>query len=170
MLVNLDGHQPRVGQRVFIAPNATLIGQCEIKDDVSIWFQSVLRGDLEPIIIGERSNIQDGSVLHTDPGYPCIIGRDVTVGHGCIVHGAVVADRALIGMGAIVLTGAKIGEGALVAAGALVPEGREIPAGWLAMGTPAKPIRELTAAEKERMEKGVMHYLDQKARYLASGK
>jgi len=170
MLIELNGtHRPRLGERVFIAPGARVIGDCRLGDDVGIWFNAVLRGDLEPIEIGERSNVQDGAVLHTDFGLPCRIGKDVTVGHSAIVHGATVEDGALIGMGAIVLSGARIGRGALVAAGALVPEGKEIPAGWLAMGVPAKAVRELTEEEKERIARGVVHYVEEKDRYLQSG-
>lgn len=167
MFVSISGApDPKVGKGVFVAPGARVIGDCTLHDDVGIWFNAVLRGDLEPIEIGERSNVQDGAVLHTDPGLPCRIGKDVTIGHGAIVHGATVEDGALIGMGAIVLSGARIGKGALVAAGALVPEGQEIPAGWLALGTPAKAVRELTEQEKERIARGVEHYVQQKERYL----
>lgn len=170
MFVELPGCPgPRAGRRVFVAPGARIIGECTLHDDASVWFNAVLRGDLEPIEVGERSNIQDGAVLHTDRGFPCRIGRDVTVGHGAIVHGAVVEDGALIGMGAVVLSGARIGKGALVAAGALVPEGEEIPAGWLAMGVPARPVRELTGDERRRMAEGVRHYVNQKDRYLQAG-
>lgn len=168
MLVDLGGQSPQIGARVYVAPTASVIGACRLGADVSIWFQAVLRGDLEPIEVGEESNIQDGAVLHTDPGFPCKIGRRVTVGHGAIVHGADVGDDALIGMGAIVLTGAKIGEGAIVGAGALVPEGREIPAGWLALGVPAKPIRAVTEEERARAAAGIRHYVEQKDRYLTS--
>lgn len=170
MFVKLTGTpEPNVGQRVFVAPGARVIGDCTLHDDVSIWFNAVLRGDLEPIEVGERTNIQDGAILHTDAGLPCRIGKDVTIGHGAIVHGAIVEDGALIGMGAVVLSGARIGKGALVAAGALVPEGKEIPAGWLVMGTPAKAVRELSQAEKERVALGVDHYVKQKERYLRDG-
>lgn len=170
MLVKLQGVPgPTLGARVFVAPGARVIGDCRLQDDVGIWFNAVLRGDLEPIEVGERSNIQDGAVLHTDYGMPCRIGKDVTVGHGAIVHGATVEDGALIGMGATVLSGARIGQGALVAAGALVPEGKEIPAGWLAMGVPAKAVRELTPEERERVARGVVHYVEQKERYLREG-
>lgn len=170
MFVEISGRPgPKVGHRVFVAPGARVIGDCTLRDDVSIWFNAVLRGDLEPIEVGERSNVQDGAVLHTDPGLPCRIGKDVTIGHAAIVHGAIVEDGALIGMGAIVLSGARVGKGALVAAGALVPEGREIPAGWLAMGTPAKAVRELTPEERERIARGTAHYVHQKERYLKDG-
>lgn len=166
MIFPLDGMTPQIGARVFIADGAKIIGNCAIGDDVGIWFNAVLRGDLEPIRIGARSNVQDGSVLHTDAGLPCDIGEEVTIGHGAIVHGARVEDGALIGMGAVVLSGATIGAGALVAAGSLVPEGRSIPAGWLAMGTPAKPIRELSDDERRRIVAGVQEYVHTKDRYL----
>lgn len=168
MFIEFDGARPQLSEGVFVAPGARLIGRCRLGSDVSVWFNAVLRGDLEPIEIGARSNVQDGAVLHTDPGFPCRIAEDVTVGHGAIVHGASVGRGALIGMGAVVLTGAKVGERALVAAGALVPEGREIPPGWLAVGVPAKPLRRLTPEELERMERGVRHYVQAKERYLRS--
>lgn len=163
---SFGGAIPKLGSRVFIANGAKVIGACTLEDDVSIWFNAVLRGDIEPILIGKRSNVQDGAVLHTDPGFPCRIGKDVTVGHGAIVHGAVVGDGALIGMGAVVLSGAAIGDGSLVAAGSLVPEGREIPPGWLALGSPAKPVRLLSPEDRDRMQRGVRHYLEKKESYL----
>ncbi len=166
MEVELEGVRPQRGARVFVAPGARVIGECTLGDDVGIWFNAVLRGDLEPIEVGARSNVQDGAVLHTDPGLPCIIGCDVTVGHGAIVHGARVEDGALIGMGAILLSGAVIGAGSLVAAGSLVPEGREIPPGWLAMGSPAKPVRQLREDERERALSGTQSYVRNKDRYL----
>lgn len=166
MFIEFEGVRPQLGERVFVAPGARLIGRCRLGDDASVWFNAVLRGDLEPIEIGSRSNVQDGAVLHTDPGFPCRIEADVTIGHGAIVHGASVGRGALIGMGAVVLTGAKVGERALVAAGALVPEGREIPPGWLAVGVPAKPLRRLTPEELERMERGTKAYVEAKERYL----
>lgn len=166
MMMELDGVKPCLGVRVFIAEGVRIIGDCHIGDDVGLWYNAVLRGDLEPIRVGARSNVQDGAVLHTDAGMPCDIGEDVTIGHGAIVHGAHVGDGALIGMGAIILSGATIGAGALVAAGSLVPEGRSIPEGWLAMGTPAKPIRPLTEDERTRARDGVLEYIKTKDRYL----
>src|SRR5690606_15870464 len=127
----------------------------------SVWFNAVLRGDLEPIAVGARSNVQDGAVLHTDAGLPCLIGEDVTIGHGAIVHGAVVEDGATIGMGAIVLSGARIGAGAIVAAGAVVPEGREVPPGCVEMETPARPVRQVRDDERGRITEGARHYVVQ---------
>lgn len=155
---------------MFVADGARVIGKCRLGDDVSVWFNAVLRGDLEPIEIGDRTNVQDGSVLHTDKGFPCVIEEDVTIGHRAIVHGAVVEQGALIGMGATILSGARVGAGALVAAGSLVPEGKTIPPGWLAMGVPARPVRELRPDEVERILQGVRHYVEQKERYLSISK
>lgn len=169
MLFSLDHKKPSVGTGTFIAPSAAVIGDVTLEADVSVWFQAVLRGDLEPIRVGASSNVQDGAVLHTDAGHPCELGNRVTVGHNAIVHGARVGDGALIGMGATVLSGAVVGAGALVAAGALVPEGMEIPPGHLVLGVPAKVIRELTADEKRRIEEGVDSYVEQGKRYLTNG-
>lgn len=169
MLLPIDGIHPKVGTGTFIAPTAVVIGDVTIDENASIWFQAVLRGDLEPIRIGASSNVQDGTVLHTDIGFPCELGRRVTVGHNAIVHGARVGDGALIGMGATILSGAIVGEGALVAAGALVPEGMRIPPGHLALGVPAKVIRELTPEEQRRIAEGIDSYVDQRGRYLANG-
>lgn len=169
MLYPFEGRLPLLGERVWIAPTSAVIGDVSLADDASVWFQAVLRGDIEPIRVGAESNIQDGAVLHTDEGYPCEVGRRVTIGHHAIVHGARVGDGALIGMGATVLSGAVVGEGALVAAGALVPEGKEIPPGHLAIGVPAKVVRELSEEERVRVAAGVEAYLDRKRRYLAAG-
>lgn len=169
MLISIDGIQPFVSPDVFIAPNAVVIGHVTLEAKASVWFQAVLRGDLEPIRIGESTNIQDGAVLHTDVGFPCELGKRVTVGHHAVVHGARVGDGALIGMGAVVLSGAVIGREALVGAGALVPEGMEIPPGHLALGVPAKVIRELTPEEKKRIAAGADSYVEQARRYLANG-
>lgn len=166
MFIELGGDRPSLGRRVFVAPGARVVGRCRLGDDASVWFNAVLRGDIEPIEVGARSNVQDGAVLHTDPGFPCIVGEDVTIGHGAIVHGASIGSGALVGMGAVVLTGARVGERALVGAGALVPEGKEVPPGWLALGVPAKPVRPLTQEELERMARGSRHYVEAKERYL----
>jgi len=127
-------HTPTVAADAFVAPGARLIGQVEIGPEASVWFNAVLRGDVEPIRIGPRSNVQDGTIMHTDDGFPLSVGTAVTIGHGVILHGCTIEDEALIGMGAVVLNGARVGRGALVGAGALVPEGVEIPAGHLALG------------------------------------
>ena len=150
---------PNSHPSAFIAPGAMIIGDVTIGEESSVWFNCVLRGDLERIEVGVRTNIQDGTVVHLDPGFPCLIGDDVTIGHGAIVHGCTVGDGAMISMGAVILTGAKIGERAIVAAGAVVREGQEIPPDTLAMGIPAQVRREVTAADLERVRLGREDYV-----------
>lgn len=167
-LYSYADHTPTIAADAFVAPGAHLIGRVDIGPEASVWFNAVLRGDVEPIRIGPRSNVQDGAIMHTDDGFPLSVGADVTIGHGVILHGCTIEDEALIGMGAVVLNGARIGRGALVGAGALVPEGAEIPAGHLALGVPARVIRPLTDAERERMRYGVQHYVDRARAYRQS--
>jgi len=155
----------RIHPSVFIAPGATVLGEVHIGAGVGIWFGAAMRGDTERIEIGEGSNVQEQCVLHGDPGFPCIIGRHVTIGHGAIVHGATVEDDALIGIGAIVLNGARIGRGAVIAAGALVPEGKEIPPGMLVVGTPGKVVKPVPEELAERTREGNRHYIELAARY-----
>ncbi|WP_146413688.1 MULTISPECIES: gamma carbonic anhydrase family protein [Crateriforma] len=157
-----------VDPSAFIADTATVVGDVRLGKNVSVWFGAVLRGDLEPIVVGEDSNVQDLSVLHTDRGLPCQIGRRVTIGHSAVVHGATVEDDALIGIGAIVLSGAKVGAGAIVAAGALVTEGAEIPAGRLAVGVPAKVIRDVTEDDRDRITSNMQHYVENGQRFKAA--
>ncbi|HEY8496070.1 MAG TPA: gamma carbonic anhydrase family protein [Limnochordales bacterium] len=169
MVRSLGGREPKRGARVFIADNAQIIGDVELADGVSIWFGAILRGDIEPIRIGEDSNVQDGVIMHTDEGYPVEVGKRVTIGHAAVIHGAVVEDEALIGMGAILLSGSRVGRGAVVAAGALVPERATIPPGVLAMGVPARVVRPLTAEDHARIMRGVENYRLRRDRYLAEG-
>jgi carbonic anhydrase/acetyltransferase-like protein (isoleucine patch superfamily) len=159
-LYELDGHRVAVpaNGRYWVAENATILGQVTIEEEVSIWFNSVVRGDNEPIEIGRRSNVQDGCVLHTDPGFPLIIGAECTIGHMVMLHGCTIGKGALIGIGGIVLNGARIGEYSLIGAGALVPEGKEIPPRSVVMGSPGKVIREVRPQELERMQWGVELY------------
>ena len=159
MLIQYEGITPNVHSSVFVAPGAMIIGDVTIGEESNVWFNCVLRGDLEPIRIGYRTNIQDGTVIHMDKEIPCLIGDDVTIGHGAILHSCAIENKALIGMGAILLTGCKIGERAIVAAGTLVPEGQEIPPGTVAMGVPAKVRREATEAEFERVRHGKDDYV-----------
>ncbi len=137
------------GEHHFIAHDATLVGCVILENEVNIWFGVVIRADNDQVRIGEASNIQDGSVLHCDPGFPLIIGKRVTVGHKVMLHGCTVGDGALIGINSVILNGAKIGAGALIGANSLVSEGKEIPPGVLAVGSPAKVVRELKAGEKQ---------------------
>ena len=159
MQIEYEGIIPSIHSSVFVAPGAMIIGDVKIGEESSIWFNCILRGDLEPIHIGCRTNIQDGTVIHMDKEIPCLIGDDVTVGHGAILHSCAIGNEALIGMGAILLTGCKIGERAIVAAGTLVREGQEIPSGTIAMGVPAVVRREATEAEFERVRNGKDDYV-----------
>lgn len=148
-----------------IAPGTHIYGDVTIGAEVLVLFGAVLRADLDRIVIGEQSNIQDNCVLHCDEDVPTFIGKRVTVGHSAVIHGAEVGDSALVGIGAIALNRSRIGEGAWLAAGSLLPEGREIPPWTLAFGTPAKPMRHLTDDEIRRADDGVNHYLELGAAY-----
>jgi carbonic anhydrase/acetyltransferase-like protein (isoleucine patch superfamily) len=154
-----------VDPTAFIAPGAVVRGDVKIGPQSSVWFQAVLRGDTEPIRIGGRSNVQDGAVLHADPGFPCNVGDGVTIGHRAVVHGAIVEDNVVIGMGSIILNGAKIGRDSIIAAGAVVTEGSEIPPGSLALGVPAKIRRTLTPEEIEHNRHAADHYVENAKRY-----
>ncbi len=159
-LYSLDGHlvdMPTDGQ-AWVAPNAVCVGNIKLHREASVWFNAVLRGDNEPIVIGERSNVQDGCVLHTDPGFPMHIEADCTIGHMVMLHGCRIGRGSLIGIGAIILNGAEIGEECLIGAGALIPEGKKIPARSVVMGAPGKVIRPVTDADIERIRSGVASY------------
>jgi carbonic anhydrase/acetyltransferase-like protein (isoleucine patch superfamily) len=151
----------------WIAPNAVVAGNVILKKNASVWFGAVLRGDNDPITIGENSNVQDNSVLHTDLGSPLTIGANVTVGHMVMLHGCQVGDGALIGIGAIVLNGAKIGKNCLVGAGALITEGKEFPDGTMILGAPAKVVRDLSPEHAARMGMGAMSYVRNWQRFKA---
>jgi len=139
------------GKEWFIAPDASVIGTVLVHNEASVWFNAVVRGDSDIITLGERTNVQDGAVLHTDPGIPLTLGRNVSVGHMAMLHGCTVGDSSLIGIGAIVLNHAVIGSGTLVGAGALIPEGKTYPDGVLVLGTPGKIVRELKPAERAQL-------------------
>ena len=149
----------------WIAPNAVVIGNVILRKNASIWFGATLRGDCDPIEIGENSNIQDGSVLHTDVGVPLTIGKNVTVGHMVMLHGCSVGDNSLIGIGSIILNGAKIGRNCLIGANCLITEGKEIPDNSLVMGAPGKVVRELSPEQAAMMSAGAQHYVDNWKRY-----
>lgn len=152
MLLSYQGKTPNVHNSAFIAEGVKIIGDVSIGEDCSIWFNSVIRGDLAPIMIGNRSNIQDGCIGHVNANQPLILSEDVSVGHSAIIHGCTIGKGTLIGMGAIVLNGADIGEYALVGAGSIVTENKKIPPYTLVMGSPAKVVRELTEQDLERMK------------------
>lgn len=161
--------EPRleIAPTAWIAPGAVVVGAVEIGAEASIWYGCVLRGDLAAIRVGPRSNIQDGTVVHVDEGYPAEIGAEVTVGHRAVVHGARLDDGCLIGMGAVVLSGARVGAGALVAAGAVVREGFEVPPATLCAGVPAKVRGELDDDTRRRIAEGVAHYVEAARIYRA---
>jgi carbonic anhydrase/acetyltransferase-like protein (isoleucine patch superfamily) len=162
-----EGKTPRFGSRVFIAENVALIGDVELGNDVSIWYGTTIRGDVNFIRIGARTNIQDNCTLHVEADNgPTILGEEITVGHGAIVHGCKVHRGALIGMGARVLSGAVVGASALVAAGAVVTEGMIVPPRTLVAGVPAKVKRPLTEEELARLEMSWRHYVEVKEKYL----
>lgn len=168
LILPMGDARPRIGRDVFVAPNATLIGDVELGDESSVWFGAVLRGDIGAIRIGPRSNIQDVACVHLTGGLSsAIIGADVTVGHGAVLHGCIVEDRCLIGMGAVVLDNARIGAGSLVGAGALVPPRMVVPPRSLVLGNPARVVREVTPEEAEMGVTGAMHYVENARRYSA---
>jgi carbonic anhydrase/acetyltransferase-like protein (isoleucine patch superfamily) len=153
----------------FIAPGAVVVGNVTLEQDASVWFNAVLRGDTDAIRIGRGSNVQDGAVLHADPGTPCIIGNGVTVGHRAIVHGAQVGDNVVVGMGSIILNRAMVGENSIIAAGAIVTEDMVIPPGSLVMGVPAKVRRPVTEEEIGRNRWAAEHYVANAKRYGEEG-
>ena len=159
------GVWPRIAPDAYIAPTATIAGDVTIESQASVWFSAVVRGDTAPIVIGPRTNVQDGCVLHADIGRACVVGADCSLGHSAIVHGATIGDGCLIGMGATVLTGATVGDGCIVAARALVAEGKTIPPGQLVMGTPGKITRAVSDGERARILEGRDHYLDYARHY-----
>lgn len=159
MIYKLKNKTPDISKACFIAESADIIGEVSLGEDSNIWFNTTLRGDIAPVKVGKRSNIQDGSVLHVNYNMPCIVGDNVTVGHGVILHGATVEDGCLIGMGAIILNQAVIGKESIVGAGALVTEGKIFPPRSMIIGSPAKKVRELTEEEVEKIKENVSDYI-----------
>ncbi|MDX1594947.1 MAG: gamma carbonic anhydrase family protein [Gammaproteobacteria bacterium] len=168
MLYQLDDLRVQLrGEDQFVAVNATVIGNVILEARTSVWFNAVLRGDNEPITIGAGSNVQDGTVMHTDPGFPLTLGANVTVGHMAMLHGCTVGENSLVGIKAVVLNGARIGRNCLIGANALIPEGREIPDGSLVIGSPGKVKRALTDEEIAGLAASAAGYVDKARRYLA---
>lgn len=159
--------QPDVADSAWVAESAQVIGRVTLAEDVSIWFNAVLRGDSDTLTVRAGSNIQDGSVLHADHGFPLTLGEGVTVGHQVMLHGCTVGDCSLIGIGAVVLNGARIGKNCLVGAGSLVTEGKEFPDGSLIMGSPAKVVRQLTPEQMAGLKASADHYIANGRRYAA---
>lgn len=151
----------------FLAAGAVVLGDVRVGKDASVWYNAVVRGDAEAITIGDESNIQDLSMLHADPGVPCVVGRRVTVGHRVILHGCVIEDECLVGMGAIVLNGARVGRGSVIGAGALIVERMEIPPGSLVMGMPARIVRPVDVGIHERIDHAWRHYVEQAQKHRA---
>jgi carbonic anhydrase/acetyltransferase-like protein (isoleucine patch superfamily) len=166
MIVTYAGRAPRLAASAFIAESADLIGDVEIGENSSVWFASVLRGDIDPIRVGESSNIQDGTIVHTMLGSPTVVGNWVTVGHRAVLHGCTIEDHCLIGMGAVLLTNSRVGEGSIVAAGALVLENTVIPPRSLYLGFPARFQRQLTDSDRAFIDMHARHYLEYKEVYI----
>lgn len=165
MKYRLGEHQVETHPSSWVAPGATLVGKVRLQAGANVWFGAVLRGDNELIDIGENCNVQDGTVIHTDQGYPLTLGTGVTIGHNVMLHGCEVGDYSLIGINAVVLNGAKIGKYCLIGANSLIPEGKVIPDGSLVMGSPGKVVRELTEAQKRGLEASAAHYVANAQRY-----
>ncbi|PXX88732.1 gamma carbonic anhydrase family protein [Marinobacter vulgaris] len=167
MFYELGDRKPELeGSGQFVADNATVVGSVKLMDKASVWFNVVIRGDNELITVGPESNVQDGSVLHTDPGLPLTLGKGVTVGHKAMLHGCEIGDYSLIGINAVVLNGAKIGKHCLIGANALIPEGMEVPDGSMVIGSPGKIKRELSDNQRTMLEMSAAHYVKNAASYL----
>jgi carbonic anhydrase/acetyltransferase-like protein (isoleucine patch superfamily) len=151
---------PELSRSAWVAPGAYVVGDVRLAEESSVWYGAVLRGDTEPIQVGARTNVQDGCILHADPGYPAIVGDECVVGHNAIVHGCEIGEGCLVGMGATILNGAKIGDGSIVAAGALVPEGKEYPPRSLIVGVPAKRVKEVSEEQTADIARGVRTYVE----------
>jgi carbonic anhydrase/acetyltransferase-like protein (isoleucine patch superfamily) len=164
-LYEIDGLSPTVPSNSWVAPSADLIGDVRLGEEVGIWFGAVIRADNTPIVLGDRTNIQEGAMLHSDPGVPLTLGADCTVGHHAILHGCTLGDRVLVGMGAIVLNNAVIGDDCLIGAGALVTEGKSFPPGSLIIGSPAKAVRELSPEMREGIKRSAAGYAERQRRF-----
>ena len=165
MKYQLGDKKPQLSEGCYIAPSADVIGDVVMEANSSVWFNAVIRADNAQVRIGKKSNIQDGAVLHVDDGYPLTIGENVTVGHKVMLHGCTIGDNSLIGINAVVLNGAKIGKNCIIGAGALVTENTEIPDGQMALGAPAKVVKELGDGVKKMLQMGADHYAEKSSQY-----
>ena len=156
------------GTHHYVAPDASIIGSVTLENDVSVWFNVVIRADNDQVTIGEASNVQDGSVLHVDPGYPMTLGKRVTIGHKVMLHGCTIGDGTLVGINSVIMNGAKIGPASLIGANTLVAEGKEIPGGVLVLGSPGKIVRELKQEEKDYLLKIAAGYVERSRFYKAN--
>ena len=166
-IYRLDDRVPRLHESAWVADSATVLGDVELEEDVSVWFGAVLRGDTELLRVGRGSNVQDGSVLHADSGYPTTIGDDVTIGHMVMLHGCTIGEGSLVGIGSVILNGARIGRHCLVGARSLVTEGKSFPEGSLIMGAPAVVVRALSAEQIENVRRSAAHYVANARRFRA---
>lgn len=164
-LYELDGIAPEIAQDSWVAPDANVIGNVRVEEGASVWFGTTIRGDNEPIVIGKGSNVQENTVMHTDPGCPLTIGEGCTIGHKAMLHGCTIGENSLVGMGATILNGAKIGKNCLIGAGALVTEGKVIPDGSLVMGAPGKIVRELDENAINGLRGSALHYQENMRRF-----
>jgi carbonic anhydrase/acetyltransferase-like protein (isoleucine patch superfamily) len=167
-IYRLEDRSPAIHDSAFVANEATIIGDVRLEENTSVWPGAVLRGDNEPIVIGRNSNVQEGAVLHTDPGSPLRIGENVTIGHQAMLHGCTIGEGSLIGIQAIILNNAVIGKNCLVGAGAVVTEGKEFPDGSLIIGAPAKAVRQLSPEAIEGMKKNTLTYVERRGVYKKS--
>jgi carbonic anhydrase/acetyltransferase-like protein (isoleucine patch superfamily) len=166
MVYTLGERKPQIGADCFVADNAVVIGSVVMGAGASIWYGAVVRGDDDLITIGERANVQDGSVLHTDAGFRLVIGSGVTIGHMAMLHGCTIGDNTLIGIKAVILNGARIGRNCLIGAGALIPEGKEIPDGSMVLGAPGRIVRQLAEPEQRLISISAEHYVQRARRYV----
>ncbi|PAE26218.1 gamma carbonic anhydrase family protein [Bacillus sp. 7894-2] len=169
MIFDFEGQKPAVHESVYLAPNTYIIGNVKLEADVSIWFNSVLRGDNDSIKIGKGTNVQEGTMIHVDEGYPVTIGQNVTIGHNCVIHGCTIEDGALIGMGAIILNGAHIKAGAVIAAGAVVGENKIIESNMLAAGVPARTLKPVKEELQDRILAGAEFYRKNAVKFRRAG-
>ena len=165
MIMDFEGVTPRINKNTYISESVDIIGKVNVEENVNIWFGTRLRGDMNNIIIGENTKIQENSVVHVDINSPCIIGKNVTIGHGTIIHGCSISDNVLVGMGSIILNNAKIGKNTIIGAGSLVTQGKSFPDGVLILGNPAKVVRELTDDEIKNIKKSADNYVNLSKRY-----
>jgi carbonic anhydrase/acetyltransferase-like protein (isoleucine patch superfamily) len=166
-LYQLGDDTPDIADTAWVADSAQVMGAVTLADNASVWFGAILRGDTEHLTIGTNSNVQDGTVIHADRGYPVTVGENVTIGHQVMLHGCTIGDGSLIGIGAVVLNGAKIGKGCLVGASALITEDKEFPDGSMILGSPAKVVRVLTPAQIEGLRLSALHYVENARRFKA---
>ncbi len=169
MFYALRGDVPQVAEGVFVAPGAQVVGRVSLAPESSVWFNAVLRGDVDSITVGSGTNIQDLSLVHCDAGFPTVIGSDCTIGHSCIIHGCTIGDNVLVGMGTTILNGAKIGDNCLIGAGSLITEGKEFPPGSVIMGRPAKVVREVSDRELDMIRRGHLNYKQNAKKYADGG-